>query len=213
MLINFPLYGTGVAYIFILFLFLFLSHISFIFSFSSLPPSLLSHISLSSSPSAHRISLSSSPSAHCLHLYSLIYLFLLFLQLTASISTLWHCRFGVLSLTLPIWCSLFLRVADSRISELPISSLFYLRVVDSLFAVQSHRFAVLKVVEILSTIADSLFNIGIVDSPFYIYYVQVSSLSSLWFSRYFGVYFYSLYLLSSYVLCAVLCICFINSSI
>ena len=134
-LINLPLYETGVAYIFILFVFLFLSHISFIFSFSSLPPSLLSYISLSSSPSAHRISLSSSPSAHCLHLYSLIYLFLLFLQLTASISTLWHCRFGVLSLTLPIWCSLFLLVADSRISELPISSLFYLRVVDSLFAV------------------------------------------------------------------------------
>ena len=37
-----------------------LSHISFFFSFSSLPPSLLSHISLSSFPSTHR-----------LHLYSL----------------------------------------------------------------------------------------------------------------------------------------------
>ena len=89
---------------------------------------------------------------------SLSYIFHLLLQLfTASISTLSHVSFffsfsyslppsplshtlssslspfvrsllSVLSLMLPIRYSLFLRVTDSRISKLPISSLFYLRV-------------------------------------------------------------------------------------
>ena len=96
---------------------------------------------------------------------SLSYIFHLLLQLfTVSISTLSHVSFffsfsysppssplshtlssslspfvrsllSVLSLTLPIRYSLFLRVADSRISKSPISSLFYLRVADLLFVV------------------------------------------------------------------------------
>ena len=53
--------------------------------------------------------------------------------LSSSLSPFVHSLLSVLSLTLPIHCSLFHQVANSRISELLISSLFYLRVTDSLF--------------------------------------------------------------------------------
>ena len=207
------------------------------------------------------------------------YLFCLLLQLfTASISTLPYSFFfllpsSLLLYSLPIHESWATTDFLSTISQIPSSLIykisftsfffliFYSPFVRSLLSVlsQSHRFAVLRVADFLSTISqiplffpfisespirclisvssihcsisvspilwrfhwftDSLkvssihcFSEGFIDS-FYIYCVQVSSPSSLWFSRYFGVYFYSLYLLSSYVLCAVLCICFINSSI
>ena len=60
-----------------------------------------------------------------------------------------------------------------------------------------HRFADSLKVSSIHRFSEGFINL------FYIYYVQLSSPSSLWFSWYFGVYFYSLYLLSSYVLCAM----------
>ena len=55
--------------------------------------------------------------------------------LSSSLSPFVRSLLSILSLTLPICCSLLLRVANSRISKSLISSLFYLRVADLLFAI------------------------------------------------------------------------------